>query len=286
MMCWHFDSEHCELVATPSCERYARTYTVVVLAAYTGCFTFAHLYPERFHLPMYNRTGNFYETLILRSTCVVLVLLYVILYVRRHRHRELVQHLLRLNRRCVDSSSDRQFRNNLILYGVLTVLCFGNYLYGYSRSGLAATSLAFCMVVYIYAFLVICLLLVLFVCFKQIMAAGLVHYNRQLCQGDLATGLRGRQQLLAVCGGELNDCFGLLMLPIVALVLLMAPSGPFYMISTVMEGKFDLRDGLIMLFISCSWDVPWMVMLVLMLRTNGIAVEVSGLRVKLEKQDT
>ncbi|XP_017016509.1 gustatory and pheromone receptor 39a isoform X2 [Drosophila kikkawai] len=273
MMCWHFDSGHCQLVATPSCERYARTYLVVILVATTGCFTFAHLNPERFHIGIYNRTGNFYETVIFRSTCLVLFFLYVILYVRRHRHRELVQLLLRLNRRCVASSRDRQFLHNLILYGVLSVVCFGNYFNGYSRAGLAALPLAFCLVVYIYTFLVICLLLVFFVCLKQIMAAGLVHYNRLLGQGDLAPGLWGRQQILALCEGELSDCFGQLMLPIVALVLLMAPSGPFYLISTVMEGKFDSGEYLAMVLISSTWDTPWMIMLVLMLRTNGITVE-------------
>ncbi|XP_017116863.1 gustatory and pheromone receptor 39a isoform X1 [Drosophila elegans] len=273
LMCWHFDTDGCQLVSTRQKERYALVYAVFILATATACFTFANLQPDRFHIPVYNRTGNFYETIIFRSTCLVVMLLYVILYARRHRHRQLIQHLLRLNRRCVDSSTDRQFLDNLILYGVLSAVCFGNYLYGYSRAGLAAIPLALSMVVYIYAYLVLCLLLVFFVCLKQIMAAGLVHYNRLLGQGKLVPGLQGRQQILTVCGGELNECFGLLMLPIVALVLLMAPSGPFYLISTVLEGKFARSQWLTMLLISSTWDTPWMIMLVIMLRTNGITVE-------------
>ncbi|XP_016963785.1 gustatory and pheromone receptor 39a isoform X3 [Drosophila biarmipes] len=273
MMCWHFDSEQCRLLATPQSERYALAYMGLMLAASTGCFTYAHLRPHRFHLSIYNRTGNFYETLIFRCTCLVLFLLYLVMYVRRHRHKELVQHLLRLNRRCLGSSTDRQFLHNLILYGVLTVVCFGNYLHGYSRSGLPLVPLILVMVVYIYAFSVLCLLLVFFVCLKQVMAAGLIHYNRQLEQGHLAPGLRGRQQILMVCMGELNDCFGLLMLPIVGLVLLMAPSGPFYLISTVLEGKFGPDECVSMFLTSSTWDTPWMIMLVLMLRTNGTAVE-------------
>jgi len=133
------------------------------------------------------------------------------------------------------------------------------------------------MVVYIYAFSVICLLLVFFVCLKQIMGAGLRHYNDQVDQGHLVPGLRGRQKILKVCMGELNDCFGLLMLPIVGLILLMAPSGPFYLISTVLEGKFGPNECLYMLLTSSTWDTPWMIMLVLMLSTNGITVEVSSL---------
>ncbi|XP_017012765.2 gustatory and pheromone receptor 39a isoform X2 [Drosophila takahashii] len=273
LMCWHFDSEHCRLVATPTSERYAVAYAGLMFVASTGCFTFAHLQPDRFHIAIYNRTGNFYETIIFRSTCLVLFLIYLILYVQRRRYRDLVEELLRLNRRCVGSSTDRQFLYNLILYGVLTVVCFGNYFHGYSRAGLAPLPLALCMVVYTYAYSVLCLLLVFFVCLKQIMAAGLVHYNRQLCQGDLDPGLRGRQQILKVCGNELNECFGLLMLPIVGLVLLMAPSGPFYLISTVLEGKFSENECLSMLLTSSTWDSPWMIMLVLMLRTNGITVE-------------
>ncbi|XP_017064339.2 gustatory and pheromone receptor 39a isoform X1 [Drosophila eugracilis] len=273
IMCWNFDSERCQLITTPQNERYAVAYAGFIFAATTACFTFAHLQSYRFHIAIYNRTGNFYETIIFRSTCLVIFLLYLILYVRRHRHRDLVQHLLCLNRRCVDRCTDRQFLYNLLLYGLLSVVCFGNYLHGYSRAGLAALPLALCMVVYTYAFLVLCLLLVFFVCLKQIMAAGLIHYNRQLCEGGLAPGLRGRQQILTVCWGELNECFGIIMLPIVALVLLMAPSGPFYLISTVLEGKFGQADYLSMLLTSSTWDTPWMIMLVLMLRTNGIIVQ-------------
>ncbi|XP_017048920.1 gustatory and pheromone receptor 39a-like isoform X2 [Drosophila ficusphila] len=273
MMCWRFDPEHCQLLDSPGLDRYALVYAAFVLVASTGCFAFAHLQPHRFHIAIYNRTGNVYETVIFRSTCLVLVLLYVLLYVRRHRHRSLVQHLLRLNRRCVDSSTDRQFLHNLLLYGVLTAVCCGNYFHGYSRAGLAALPLALCLVVYTYAYSVLCLLLVFFVCLKQVMAAGLTHFNQQLGQGALLPALRGRQQIVEVCGGELNACFGPLMLPIVALVLLMAPAGPFYLISTVLEGKFGPHGGLAMLLTSSIWDAPWMVMLVLMLRTNGIAVE-------------
>ncbi|XP_016974617.2 gustatory and pheromone receptor 39a [Drosophila rhopaloa] len=273
LMCWHFDSEGCQLVATPQNERYALGYAVLILTAITVCFTFAHLQPDRFHIPIYNRTGNFYETIIFRITCLVLILLYVILYFRRHRHRRLIQHLLQLNRRCVGCSTDRQFLHNLILYGILSVVSFGNYLHGYSRAGMTGLPLALCLVVYVYAFLVLCLLLVFFVCLKQIMAAGLIHYNRQMDLGHLIPGLRGRQQILSVCGGELNECFGLLMLPIVALVLLIAPSGPFFLISTVLEGKFGPTESLAILLTSSTWDTPWMIMLFLMLHANGITAE-------------
>ncbi|XP_017098747.2 gustatory and pheromone receptor 39a [Drosophila bipectinata] len=273
MMCWQFDSESCSLSATPPDERYALLYTLAMLVASTGCFTFAHLQPQIFHLNVYNRTGNFYETIIFRSTCLVLWLLYGILYLRRHRHRQLIQDMLRLNRKCLDRSADKQFLHYLVLYGGLTVLCFGNYLSGYSQSGMAPIPLALCLVVYVYAFLVLCLLLVFFVCLKMIMAAGLCHYNRQLSLKVLASELQGRQRILAICQGELADCFGQLMLPIVALVLLMAPSGPFYMISTVMEGKFESGVVLRMFLVSATWGLPWIIMLVLMLRSNGITVE-------------
>lgn len=275
MMCWHFDSESCVLAATPPGERYALLYTVAMLVASAGCFTFAHLQPQIFHLTVYNRTGNFYETIIFRSTCLVLCLLYGILYLRRHRHRRLVQEMLRLNRKCLDKSADKQFLHYLILYGVLTVLSFGNYLNGYSQSGMAPLPLALCLVVYGYAFLVLCLLLVFFVCLKMIMAAGLSHYNRQISLKVLPSELEGRQRILAICQGELADCFGQLMLPIVALILLMAPSGPFYMISTVMEGMFESGTVLRMVVTSGTWGLPWIIMLVLMLRSNGITVEVS-----------
>ncbi|XP_032311017.1 gustatory and pheromone receptor 39a isoform X2 [Drosophila ananassae] len=273
MMCWHFDSEACELSATPPGERYALLYTLAMLVASAGCFTFVHLQPQIIHLTIYNRTGNFYETIIFRSTCLVLCLLYGILYLRRHRHRKLVQDMLRLNRKCLDKSTDKQFLHYLILYGVLTVLGFGNLLNGYSQSGMAPLALALCLVVYVYAFLVLCLLLVFFVCLKMIMAAGLGHYNRQLCLEVLPSELNGRQRILAICQGELADCFGQLMLPIVALILLMGPSGPFYMISTIMEGKFESRTVPIIFISSATWGLPWIIMLVLMLRSNGITVE-------------
>ncbi|XP_015036705.2 gustatory and pheromone receptor 39a-like isoform X1 [Drosophila pseudoobscura] len=295
MMCWQFETERCLLQATPECERYAQVYTVVVLSGTTGALAYAHLQPERFRMKVYNRTGNFYEAVIFRCSCVVLWLLYVCLYLRRHRHMELVQSLLTINRTCLAGSADRQFRNNFVLYGALSGLIFGNHINGYRHAGLDSIALTLNVVLYTYAFLVLCLLLVFFVCLKQIMAAGLTHYNEELRQGiaslDVATifcgrqkipslrgrqqipALRGRQQLLALCEGELNECFGLLMLPIVALVLLLSPAGPFFLISTVLEGKYGPKQYILMTLTSIFWDVPWMIILFLMLRTNGITVE-------------
>ncbi|XP_034668066.1 gustatory and pheromone receptor 39a [Drosophila subobscura] len=283
MMCWQFEREQCLLQATPERERYALVYAVVILSATTGAFTYAHVQPQRFHLKIYNRTGNFYETVIFRSSCLVLWLLYVCLYLRRHRHMALVQSLLTINRKCVIGSADRQFLNNFILYAALSVISFGNYINGYSRSATDSIALVLSVVVYTYAFLVLCLLLVFFVCLKQIMAAGLTHYNAELCHvikeipsyrsRQQISSLNGRQEILALYEGELNECFGLLMLPIVALVLLISPSGPFYLISTVLEGKCGPEQYILMSVTSVFWDVPWMIMLVLMLRTNGITVE-------------
>ncbi|KRF99273.1 uncharacterized protein Dwil_GK28029 [Drosophila willistoni] len=239
MMCCQLDEGPCLVTATPRCERYALSYTMGVIATSMACFTYAHMEPQRFYMLIYNRTGNFYETVNFRCTCLVLILLYVCLYFRRRRHVSLVQILLTLNRECLSSGLDRRFLNNLILYGVLLLLCFGNYLNGYCHAGMSTSALTIYVLVNTYAFVVLCLLLIFFVCLKQIMAGGLLHYNQQMMLGfarpKYIRALRERQKLLALCAGELNECFGLLMLPIVALVLLKMPSGPFYLISTVME---------------------------------------------------
>ncbi|XP_041448213.1 gustatory and pheromone receptor 39a [Drosophila obscura] len=306
LMCWQFETERCLLQASPECERFALLYTVVMLSGTTAAFSFAHLQPQRFHLKIYNRTGNFYETVIFRLFCVVLWLLYLCLYLRRHRHMALVQSLLTINRKFVLGSADRQFLNNFILYGALSVIASVNYLNGYSRSGVDSIALVLSVLVYTYGFLVLCLLLVFFVCLKQIVTAGLTHCNEELRQGissdsidvtpvlcgrqqlpslrgrqqlpslrgrQQLPSLRGRQEILALSEGELNECFGLLLLPIVGLVLLIAPSGPFYFISTILESKFGPAEYLLMALTSIFWDVPWLIMLFLMLRTNGITVE-------------
>ncbi|XP_030377253.1 gustatory and pheromone receptor 39a [Scaptodrosophila lebanonensis] len=276
MLCAEFDVGTCTLHVTRSSERYAWFYTLVILSAAIALFIYAHIEPKQFYLPNYNRTGNFYETVNFRSSCMVLWLLYVCFYVRRHRHAALVQTLLRLNRRCIDLKLQRRFLGNFVLYVMLFLLCVGNYLNGFSQSGLSPFAIAVYMITYSYSFLVMCLLLVFFDCLRWILTSGIQHYNHILQRNSpqiWRKALHARQSLIKLGTDELNECFGLLFLPIIALVLLVANDGPFYLISTVFESKFGSGwQSLSIGVTACFWSMPWLIMLV-MLHNNTLSEE-------------
>lgn len=275
MLCAQFDDRECLLQATPGSERYALFYLLFILILACASFTYAYLRPQELYMGVYNDTGNYYELINIRSFCIGLCLLHVCLYVRRQRHIELVQKLLLLHRLCPDEAMERYFRRNFNIYAALSALCLVNYLNGYTRAGLSKIPTLVYIFVYLYSFLVMCLVLVFFVCLQHIVAAGIAKFNSQLMHSKSVSSckhlLYKRHRLLDIIAVELIASYGLLILPIVPLVLFLAPSGPFFLISTVMEGKL----GPLFCITSSLWNVPWLATMTFMLRSNVISVEVS-----------
>ncbi|XP_032293792.1 gustatory and pheromone receptor 39a [Drosophila virilis] len=278
MMCAQFDDRDCLLQSTPSSERYALFYMLAILVAALACFAFAYLRPQDLYMGVYNETGNFYETINIRCFCIGLWVVHICLYIRRRRHIELVQNLLQLNRLCPNTANERIFRRNFICYVVLALICLMNYLNGYARADLSKIAALVYIFVYLYSFLVMCLVLAFFVCLQHIVAAGLANYNIQLAESNSVTNRRHllyqRYRLLDTIAVELFACFGLFMLPIVPLVLFLAPSGPLFLISTVMDGKLvGFFQYAIFCFTASLWNVPWLAMMTFILRSNVITVE-------------
>ncbi|XP_017856727.1 PREDICTED: gustatory and pheromone receptor 39a-like [Drosophila arizonae] len=278
MLCARFDDRECLLQSTPGSERYALFHMLIVLIAAFAGFIYVCLWPQELYMGIYNDTGNYYELFNIRSFCVGLCLLHICLYIRRQRHIELVQKLLRLHRLCPDAAMERYFRRNFDVYIALAVLCLVNYLNGYARAGLSKVPTLLYIVVYLYSFSAMCLLLVFFVCLQHIVAAGLAKLNSQLVENNSVSNckhlLYKRHRLLDIVAAELIACFGVLILPIVPLVLFLAPSGPLFLISTVMEGKLKKPFEFTIYCITSSlWNIPWLAMITFMLRSNVITTE-------------
>ncbi|XP_062120760.1 LOW QUALITY PROTEIN: gustatory and pheromone receptor 39a [Drosophila sulfurigaster albostrigata] len=278
MICARLDEEKCLLQISANSETYALIYTLSILAGILGCFSYAYFNPDELFMNVYTKTGNFYERMNLLRFCVVLCLLHICLYWRRRRHILLVETLLKLNRLCSSERTDRYFMRIFITYSVLFVVSFFNYANGYAQTGLEQVAILVYVAIYTYGFLSMSLLVVFFVCLQRIIAAGLAYYNQKLDANDSSTNCRRvlveRQRLLSLITGELNNCFGLLILPIVPLILLMAPTGPLYLLSTAMEGKFHTFFQISIVSITASlWNVPWLAVMTLLMRSNFITVE-------------
>ncbi|KAL7739189.1 hypothetical protein ACLKA6_011944 [Drosophila palustris] len=169
-------------------------------------------------------------------------------------------------------------QKDMVRQEVLFVFSLCNYANGIAVSGLSTIHMLLYVIVYSYGFLAMCLLLVFFVCLQRIVAAGLAHYNLKLQECDSRTNFRRilykRQRLLGLITGELNNCFGLLMLPVVPLILFMAPTGLLFLISTVMEGTLVEVSHYAILSFTCSlWNIPWLSMMTLLMRSDVITVE-------------
>lgn len=285
MVCTSFDNEQCRLRTSPYNERYALIYLLVILFSTLMCFMCAYCYPDFLKMPVYNQTGNFYENINIRGFCLVLWMLHICLYVRRRRHMILIETLLQLNGISSTESTKRKHRRMFLAFKILVIINIFNHVNGFYQAQLLAVPLLIFVFLYTYTFFVTCLLIVFFVCLQQIVAAGLAHYNLQLEQTrtifrwNYMRNLIERQLILGHIADELNQCFGLLVLPIYPIVLSLAPSGPFFIISTVMEGKISgYYNYFIVLFIASLWNVPWLTMISLLMRSNVITVEVSKSR--------
>ncbi|XP_041448330.1 gustatory and pheromone receptor 39a-like [Drosophila obscura] len=270
--------------ATPAEERVARFYLCAVLSILIGIHTYCVCMPEHFFMLNYNATGNCYALINSRTCNVTTILIYTMLYVRRCRYARLLETMLRLNRVSRDHHSSSKFG---LLYGIhltLFVLCMINYCHGYWRAQLPTTIIPINLFQYGFSYMLMGQLVVLFVCFQRIIHSNLRCFHRKLLASrqlssecrEFYADFRDYNQIIWLCQGDINDCFGLLVLPITGYVLLTTPSGPFYLISTLFEGRFPKpwRFAL-MLLTSAFWSVPWVALLVLTMGITNVQREVS-----------
>lgn len=282
IMCARFDNERCLLRTTSYSEHYALIYLLIILSFTMFCFLCAYFYPETLFVEVYNKTEKIYENINIRGYCIVLSILYICFYVRRHRHIALVESLLQLSGIVSNDMTKRKHQRLFLVFKVLVSVNIFNHVYGFYHAKLLAVPMIIFIFIYSYTFFVTCLLTVFFVCLQQIVAAGVAHYNLQLEQRPISkwyftSNLNERQLILGHIAGELNQCFGLLVLPIYTLVLAIAPSGPLFIMSTVMEGKVSgFYDYTIVIITASLWNVPWLIMISFLMRSNVITIEVSN----------
>lgn len=282
------DFEKCLVRVEPSEERRAQWFMAAVVGSSCSLVAYTLYYPEHFVLGKHNSTGNCYALVNIRSCALATLLAYIQLYARRCRFARLLQAMLRLNQICRNGSGgDSSFASPYILHLALFAICMLNYAHGYWVAGVYWATIPVYLLQYGFSYLILGQLVVLFACFQRILLSTLRHYNEMLLD-NLRSGatecrkfqgnLRDYNQLLWLSHYEINHCFGLLLLPITGFILLITPSGPFFLVSTIFEGRFRLASTWRFVFMSITavfWGLPWVALLVLAMGTTNVQREVS-----------
>ncbi|XP_016968976.2 gustatory and pheromone receptor 39a-like [Drosophila rhopaloa] len=279
------DFEKCLVRENAFDERIAWLYLIGIFGITCSFLSYSWYYPNHFVMGRHNSTGNCYALINIRCCSIFTLLVYIQLYVRRCRFANLLQSMLRFNQITGCRSGALKFASPYFLHLSLFAICMLNYTYGYFAAGVRVTTIPIYLLQYGFSYLILGQVVVLFACFQQILLSILRHYNQVLlenvklgkeCAG-LYENLRKYNQVMWLSHVEVNYCFGLLLLPITGFILLITPSGPFYLVSTIFEGRF--RQNWKFAFMSLTaviWSLPWVVLLVFAMGICDVQKEVSS----------
>ncbi|XP_020806497.1 gustatory and pheromone receptor 39a-like [Drosophila serrata] len=280
------DFDKCLVRIEASEQRRTRWFLAGVTVFSCSLIIYSCWYPEHFIMGKHNNTGNCYALINFRSCALTTLLVYIQLYARRCRFAKLLQSMMNLNQICINDNGISSFGFPYILHLVLFVICMLNYAHGYWVAGVSWITIPIYLLQYGFSYLILGQLVVLFACFQRILLSTLRHYNRTLLNnlklggmesGKLYENFRDYNQLLWLSHEEINQCFGLLLLPITGFALLITPSGPFFLVSTIFEGRFRQAWRFVFMSLTASfWSVPWVTLLVLMMGTTNVQQEVSN----------
>ncbi|XP_050741451.1 gustatory and pheromone receptor 39a isoform X2 [Drosophila biarmipes] len=276
------DFEKCSVRENAFEEQSAWLYTVVVVCLSCSVIFYSSYYPQHFAMGKHNSTGNCYALINFRCCSMATLLIYIQLYVRRYRFASLLESMLGFNQ--ISGSRPGAGKAGLpyALHLSLFALCMMNYAHGYWAAGVRWTTIPVYLFQYGFSYLILGQVIVLFVGFQRVLLSTLKHYN-QLIVNNLKSckksrgfykNFRNYNEVIRLCYVEINYCFGLLLLPITGLILLITPSGPFYLISTIFEGRF--RQNWRFAFMSLTaafWSLPWVILLVLAMGINDVQKE-------------
>lgn len=235
--------------------------------------------------------GNAYLLIDFCSACLTISMVYLIFYVKRRSLIALLGPLLESNRKELRDCYAKQFFARFLIHVCMSSVCaiiFGQRV-NYKISLVSRLVLCF---VFTYSYMLIGLIIVLYSCLAQVLAALLHLYNRDLLaatQATLTTAttktttamwqpiLWHRNQMLIICHEQLNSAFGLVMALITAFVIISAPAAPFYLI-TIIIGKdasqLDIYLLMRLLILTITWNIPWLAVMVMIFRKDEVSIEV------------
>lgn len=257
---------------------------IMVIALIYSC-----IYPDKFKLTEYNKTGNVYLVLNFWSCCLVMIILSIYFYFQRIQHAQILQTILQLSRGSTINFSSMKFSKLLVIYITLVVVCALGQTNAFLQSDMEILPIICYITILPFNFLYVSLIIVFYICITTIIEETLSYYNSQLeSLVDLAIEngsgnvyqrihdiLLGRNRLISVCHTELNKIYGTALVFITAYILFTSPSAPFFFISTIFENKFQSPAEMLGISITCfMWIFPWWTVLILLLTSNGISKEV------------
>lgn len=231
--------------------------------------------------------GNTYLLIDYCSACLTISLVYLMFYVKRRSLIALLGLLLESNRKDLRDCYAKQFFARFLIHVCMSAVCgiiFGQRV-NYKIS--IASRLVLCLV-FTYSYMLIGLIIVLYSCLAQVLAALLHLYNRDLVAATQATTktttttmwqpiLWHRNKMLIICHEQLNSVFGLVMALITAFVIISAPAAPFYLITKIIGKDASQLDIylLMRLFIATiTWNIPWLAAMVMIFRKDEVSIEV------------
>lgn len=230
--------------------------------------------------------GNTYLLIDYCSACLTISLVYLMFYVKRRSLIALLGLLLESNRKDLRDCYAKQFFARFLIHVCMSAVCgiiFGQRV-NYNISLVSRLVLCF---VFTYSYMLIGLIIVLYSCLAQVLAALLHLYNRDLVAATQATTkttttmwqpiLWHRNKMLIICHEQLNSDFGLVMALITAFVIISAPAAPFYLITKIIGKDASPLDIylLMRLFIATiTWNIPWLAAMVMIFRKDEVSIEV------------
>ncbi|XP_039501128.1 gustatory and pheromone receptor 39a-like [Drosophila santomea] len=278
------DFKKCLVQNNASEERNAWLYLMGVVGITCSLIIYSTYYPSHFIMGKHNSTGNCYALINIRSCSVVTMLIYIQLYTQRFRFVTLLQSMLQFNNISGSHRKEGTFAFYYFTHLSLFIICMLNYAHGYWTAGVRLTTIPIYLLQYGFSYLILGQVVVLFVCIQRILLSILKYYNQVLLI-NVESCKQSREFYDNFCKHnhvmwlnyiEINHCFGLLLLPVTGFILLITPSGPFYLVSTIFEGRFlqNWRFAFMSLT-AILWSLPWIILLVLAMGRNDVQKEVS-----------
>ncbi|KMY91338.1 uncharacterized protein Dsimw501_GD28406 [Drosophila simulans] len=277
------DFNKCLVRENASEERSASLYLIGVVGITCSLIIYSTYYPSHFIMGKHNSTGNCYALINIRSCSVVTMLIYIQLYIQRFRFVTLLQSILRFNQISGSHRKEETFAIYYYTHLSLLIICMVNYAYGYWTAGVRLTTIPIYLLQYGFSYLFLGQVVVLFACIQQILLSILKYYNQVVlinfksCEEsrELYYNFCKYNQVIWLSYIEINHCFGLLLLLVTGLILLITPSGPFYLVSTIFEGRFRQNwQFTLMSLTAILWSLPWIVLLVFSMGRNDVQKEV------------
>lgn len=234
--------------------------------------------------------GNTYLLIDYCSACLTISMVYLMFYVKRRSLIALLGLLLESNRKDLRDCYAKQFFTRFLIHVCMSSVCgviFGQSV-NYNISLVSNILLCF---IFTYSYMLIGLIIVLYSCLTQVLAALLHLHNRDLLAATEATLtatttktttmwrriLWHRNQMLIICHEQLNSDFGLVMVLITAFVIISAPAAPFYLITIIFvpdASQLDTYTLIRVLILTITWNIPWLAVMVMIFRKDVVSTEV------------